>query len=136
MSTVTLESLVGEHLLSGVDFIKETEKGEYAGDYAQLCIFELDGKVYTCKEDPGDGYRSSMDSLIEGGTVSNRFSPQRVICSMQTEGGYGRVDDILVMRDCLTGKEVLRIGTENTDDYYPCFVANFQPESMACNAQT
>lgn len=134
MSEVTLESLVGEHMLSGVDFLQATEKDEYSYDYANLCVFELDGKVYTCAEDESDGYRSSMKSLTEGGTVTNRFQPQHVLCSMQTEDEYGRVDDLLVMRDVVTGKDVLTIGTENTGDYYPSYVASFQPENMACNS--
>ncbi len=29
---------------------------------------------------------------------------------------------------------VLEVGTDNSDDYYPSFVANFQPENMATNA--
>ena len=39
----------------------------------------------------------------------------------------------LELLDCKTGKTVLEVGTENTDDYYPCFVANWSPENMACN---
>lgn len=133
---IELESLVGEHELSGVDMTKLAEKGEWNDDYASVCVFVLDGRTYTATEDPDDGYRSCMRSLVEGGEVMNRFPPQRVLCSMRTEGAYGSKDETLVMRDAVTGKEVLEIGTDNTDDYYPSFVANFRPENMACNQGT
>ena len=42
-------------------------------------------------------------------------------------------NDVLELLDCKTGKTVLEVGTENTGDYYPCFVANWSPENMACN---
>jgi hypothetical protein len=126
--SIDLKSLVGEHELSGVDMVELKAEGPY-GDDASVCVFCLDGKTYTAKEDPDDGYRSYLGELIEGGTVRNMFAPQRVLCSM-TEGD----DEILVMRDLVTGKDVLSIGTDNAEDYYPSFVANFQPENMACNA--
>lgn len=124
MNEVTLESLVGERDLSGVDMLSNTEE---FGD-ASVCVFEIDGKVYTAAEDPINGYRSYLGMLREGGEIKNAFSPQRVLCLMA-----GDNDDILVMRDMLTGKDVLAIGTSNSDYYYPSFVANFQPEHMACN---
>jgi hypothetical protein len=139
VTEVTLESLVGEHELSGVDMTEENIEGQWNKErtyHGNVCRFVLDGKVYTALEDEDDGYRSSLRSLTEGGAVSNLFAPQRVLCSMQTEGKHGGVDDILVMRDVVTGKEVLSVGTDNTDDYYPSFVANFHPENMACNQQS
>ena len=135
VNDVTLESLVGEHELTGVDFgrVVVTEYGY--DENCDSCTFVLDGEIYTVTEDPSDGYRSSMRSLVKGGEpVRNMFTPCRVLCSMQAKGEYGSVDDILVMRDVVTGKEVLSIGTENTDDYYPCYRANFDPTSMASNA--
>ena len=135
MSEVTLESLVGEHELSGVDtghVVLEDSWND--GENASTLTFVLDGVTYTCTEDPSDGYRSSMRSLVVGGvTVSNTFAPQRVVCSHTTESEYGDGADLLVMRDVVTGKDVLTIGTDNVDDYYPSFIANFDPTAMACN---
>lgn len=129
----SLESLVGEHELSGVDF-GVGEKGEYDYERPATCVFVLDGETYTVTEDADDGYRSSMKSIAKGGAeVSNKFPPCRVLCSMQTKGEYSGVDDLLVMRDMVTGKVVLTVGTENTDDYYPCYIANFDPSAMEVN---
>lgn len=136
VKSIDLGSLVGEHELSGVDMVEEEIPSQWKGsdDYhGSVCKFVLDGKVYTAREDEYDGYRSSMRDLLEGGEVKNQFAPQRVLCSLRTEGEYGSKDDTLVMRDVVTGKEVLEIGTDNTDDYYPSFVANFRPENMAIN---
>lgn len=131
---VTLESLVGEHELTGVDFGHAVVTQYGYDENSETCTFVLDGVTYTVTEDPSDGYRSSMRSLVKGGTeVRNTFPTCRVLCSMQTAGEYGSVDDLLVMRDMVTGKDVLVIGTANTDDYYPCYRANFNPENMAVN---
>jgi hypothetical protein len=135
--SIKLESLAGEHELTGVDYIASEElksNYEWSGPYnGQVIRFVLDGKTYTAREDDNDGYRSAMEDLVEGGVCKNQFAPQRVLCSIRTEGEYGSKDDVLEMRDIATGKLVLEVGTDNTDDYYPSFVANFKPENMACN---
>ena len=131
---VTLETLVGRHVLTGVDF-GIGEKGEYDDEPPNTCTFLLDGETYTVTEDPSDGYRSSMRDIAKGGQdVSNRFPPCPVLCRMRTSGKYGDVDDVLEMIDEVSGKLVLEIGTGNTDDYYPYFVANFDPTAMEINS--
>ncbi len=132
-----LSDLMGEHELSGVDMTNEEVKEyEWADpEMVEICRFVLDGKTYTAIEDPSDGYRSHMRELQEGGVVRNRFAPQRVVCRHRRTYEYGGESDVLVMTDVVTGKDVLTIGTENTDDYYPYFVADFSPENMACNQE-
>lgn len=133
-----LADLIGEHVLSGVDMTDEDMPSDWSDESAyhgSVCRFILDGRTYTAREDDNDGYRSAMRDLVEGGEVKNVFPPQRVLCSLQTEGEYGGKGEILVMRDVVTGKEVLQVGTDNMDDYYPSFVANFRPENMAINSQ-
>jgi hypothetical protein len=130
---VELKDLIGEHELSGVDMSHVS--GNHSSDVAQVCRFILDGKIYTVTEDDDDGYRSMMKDIVEGGEpVINVFAPHKVLGSLQTKGEYGSAADILVFRDVVTGQEVLNVGTDNTDDYYPSFVADFQPANLACNA--
>lgn len=43
------------------------------------------------------------------------------------------VDDILVFVDVKNGKEILKVGTGNTDDYYPYCVLEYTPENLSCN---
>ena len=137
MSDVDLESLVGEHELSGVDMGKTTVTRYGSTEEANNISFVLDGIVYTATEDPDDGYRSHMGSLAIGGKVTNTFAPQRVLCSYYkgkiTESDYNTSNELLIARDVVTGKEVLRVGTSNTDDYYPWFTADFDPTAMGCN---
>lgn len=135
VSTVTLDSLVGEHILDGVDLSSERVR-MYDDKYedASVIRFRLDGIVFTAIEDPSDGYRSSMDKIFyETCELSNTFPPIRVLARKKENGKYGDVNDTLELVDLVTGKVVLEVGTNNTDDYYPVFVSAFWPENMASN---
>jgi hypothetical protein len=133
--TVTLDDLVGEHVLDGVDtYIEQVKKySDYAED-ANVIRFRLDGVVYIAFEDPSDGYRSSLDKLIISPTaeMTNTFPPIRVLAKMKTNGSYSE-NDTLELIDLVTAKVVMEVGTDNSDDYYPSFVSNFTPENMATN---
>jgi hypothetical protein len=131
VNEVELKDLVGTHELGGVDLIDP----KISGEDAQRCCFVLDGVTYVCQENPSDGYRSYMDEIeITDQPISNLFAPQTMLCSMEDPGPDK--SDVLVMRDLVTGKEVLRVGTENTDDYYPYCVLQFSPQNMACNGES
>lgn len=131
---VTLESLVGEHVLTGVDF--ETPE-EWRGErrVANVIRFVLDGRIYVASEDDNDGYRSSMESLeiVEGPPVANTFPPTRVVVSHITTGKY-ESNDYLAFLDIANGEVVLEVGTENVSDYYPGFVNHFYPDRLSVNA--
>jgi hypothetical protein len=139
LQTVEFSALLGEHVLTGVS--RETlklpsyEGSERLEDSAAL-NFELDGVVYSAVEDPEDGYRSSMRHFVVGSAEVARFAPHRVTGSMRaddTEYGH-QSNDVLELRDVVTGKVVLAVGTDNYDDYYPSFVADWNPENLAANA--
>ena len=138
LKTVSLDDLVGEHQLDGVDTYVEKIKsyGDELKD-ANVIRFRLDGIVYVAFEDPSDGYRSSMDKLIVSPSpeMTNVFPAISVVAKKKAndEGDYGAVNDTLQLVDVVTGKVVMEVGTDNTDDYYPSFVSNFQPENMAVN---
>ena len=131
---VTLDSLIGEHMLDAVD--TSTDKVKTWGDRfedANCLRFRLDGKVYTAVEDPNDGYRSNMGGLYESEEhMRNVFPPCRVLARKSENQKY-QVDDTLELIDVVTGKVVLRVGTDNTDDYYPYFVAEWNPQNMVGN---
>ncbi len=130
-----LKDLVGEHVLDAVDF--ETEKVGDKGyeEDSEVMRFRLDGVVYVAQEDPSDGYRSSMRDLlvVPDARMTNVFKSIRVVGSHRNSGEYGGEDDVLELRDLVTGEIVLEVGTHNTDDYYPSFVANFNPKNMKIN---
>jgi hypothetical protein len=61
-------------------------------------------------------------------TVKNMFKSCKVVGKMR-----GGSDNVIDFTDSATGKIVLSVGTQDTDDYYPCFVAEFTPENMTVN---
>jgi hypothetical protein len=129
--TMTLKDFCGEHRLTGVDFTTAPKADEWVDRDSQVCRFEIDGKTWLAVEDPSDGYRSSMREIRESAErPANRWRPVRVVGSMSERGSYGQRDDVLEFRLVKTGEIVLRVGTENTDDYYPSFVADFRPEAL------
>lgn len=130
-----LESLLGKHTLTGVDEYNETIKSFGVEEDANFIAFALDGKTYIAAEDPEDGYRSHMKDLVCIETdqiIKNKFDAVEVIGKMKGPGEYA-ANDILELIDTKTGKIILEIGTENTDDYYPYFVGKFYPENMIIN---
>jgi len=131
-----LEDLVGEHELSGVDFGElPPDRDNYQYESANTITFVLDGKAYCVTEDPSDGYRSSHRDIVETDTpVKNTFAPCRVVARyIDGPREYASDNDLLECIDVVTGKTVLLVGTENSGDYYPSYVANFSPENMAVN---
>ena len=132
-----LEDLVGRHILTGVDLAVAAGEPRWEGDRPDDCetvTFVLDGVTYRVREDPDDGYRSSMrDIAIVTDPVANVFAPVAVLWRMGESREYEDGCDALELLDEVTGKAVLSVGTRNTDDYYPFFVGEFTPENMAIN---
>lgn len=129
---VTMESLCGSHVLSGVDLGNSSLK-QWDERFEDCCWirFVLDGVIYQATEDPSDGYRSSMEDLaIVTDPVVNVFPPHMVTGTIRTTGEYG---EVLSFTDERTGKVVLEVGTDTSDNYYPNFVAFFDPTAMAAN---
>lgn len=137
-----LKDLVGNHILDAVDFSNEQIK-TWSDEFedCEVIRFRLDGKVYAATEDPSDGYRSSMRDIALLGDVKmqNVFAPQAVVGRYVTEkkawegSSYTNAAEILELVDTVTGRVVLEVGTDNSDDYYPSFVSSFHPEAMAGN---
>jgi len=133
---IDMQSLVGKHLLSGVDESQLEVKHWGNVENCQCINFILDGITYTAIEDPSDGYRSAMEKIIVSGTkVTNVFEPVEVVVSYRekTEGYFNGKCDILDFTDTKSGKRVLEIGTDNSDYYYPSFVACWTPENLSVN---
>ena len=131
-----LIDLLGKHTLDAVDFYEQEIEG-FLGciENCSVCRFRLDGVVYVAVEDPEDGYRSCMRNLstADPDSMKNVFQSIEVVGTMKADGPFSVGNDVLQLIDAVTGKVVLSVGTENADDYYPCFVADFQPSAMAIN---
>lgn len=133
--TVNLSDLCGAHALTGVEDAMIEVEGSWRGKQTvNVMRFVLDGKTYHAQEDPDDGYRSHCkDVMVDNTPVSNTFPPCRVLGRMREDSAHEQ-NDVLQLIDISTGKVVLEVGTGNTSDYYPYYVAAFDPAAMAINA--
>lgn len=133
---ITLESLQGQFVLTGVDFYEEDAIDAFRRN-ASVCRFQLNCVTFCATEDPEDGYRSSMREVrVSDEPMLNSFQPVSVVCVYRDKPLKPLLDeyytkcDLLEIINCDNGKTILTVGTDNCDDYYPCFVANFKPENI------
>lgn len=93
--------------------------------------FKLDDAVWEAVEDECDGYRSSLDSLKrvrDENRLSKLVFPGLPIAKVIVKKGeYSRNFYGWVFTDVDDGYEWARVGTDNADDWYPCFVCTFNP---------
>lgn len=130
-----LRDLVGLKTLDAVDFEKIELKDKYCGiEHASCCRFRLDGVLYAAIEDPDDGYRSHMSELVIDDAVPRNVFPAVHVMCVYKDRDEPDACDLLEIIDAHTGKTILTVGTNNTDDYYPYFVADFDPSAMATNS--
>lgn len=112
--SISIEDLTGEHTLTGVE--------EYYDDSRQEFCLVLDGITFSFVEDENDGYRSCLGEVFVGQReVKNTFPP------VEVEVIYNNAPDT----DCIVGmvdghRVIFEVGTDYTEDYYPCFVASFR----------
>lgn len=123
-----LTDLVGAHKLSGVDRIEEKPQDDWSYSIADVLRFELDGVTYGAVEDPSDGYRSSMaEPRVYEGRPAHTFDPVDCQVVYRSEQRYESCDLIEVIAN---GHVVLSVGTGNTNDYCPYFVARWDPTPL------
>lgn len=126
-----LKNLCGHHILRGI----ETGCTEIHGESANYVQFTLDRTTYRLVEDPDDGYRSfcSEPEIVE--ELCNVSLPDihvlchHIDCLQSGEGD----DDILVMIDEKSWRPILKVGTADVSDYYPCCIMKYMPQNMAVN---
>lgn len=122
-NSISLEDLVGSHLLTAVS--PDSRESTYRA--ADSIAFTLDGQTYLATEDADDGYRSSMESIRKVDyTIPNLPVAVKILARMSESNS----EDILELLNAETGKVILRVGTDNVDDYYPCWVAEYNPENL------
>lgn len=128
-----LNDLVGKHILSGIEVGVLTKKDYIGYQSCNYMKFTLDGVTYAAVEDPEDGYRSYMEELVVSDEPCKIKLPNiEVVCSMMEDDVYEN-NDVLRFVDVMSGREILLVGTENWDDYYPVCRLEYHPENMHCN---
>lgn len=88
--------------------------------------FKLGDVIFEAIEDPSDGYRSYLDTIVlsSGGIFSKQ--PLAYVQILHKETGS---EDGYSLFSPETGHVWLWVGTESTDDYYPYFVFNYTPDT-------
>lgn len=129
---IKLSDLVGWFDLTGVDYTTTKALNSWSDDDdAQVMTLILNGISFSFIEDPDDGYRSTLDSVIVGEfqEIENTFPPIKVyfthVDEEQEHMIYGYVNTM--------DKYILRIGTDHTDDYYPTYTAEWNPKILEDN---
>ena len=97
--------------------------------------FKLNGTVWEAIEDEEDGWRSSLDSVVE--STDNLIFPQKRLARVTLEGctdndsGHKFCDNTFEgwqLKDVKDGHIWLRFGTDHCDYWYPYFVFDYQPK--------
>lgn len=114
--------------------------------YIILSPFIIDGVTYGAFIDPDDGYRSyGSIQEVKDHKCQYTFPPQPVniqnvninkeVYREDKFGGWHEYisKDFLRMTDAVNGKEVLEIGTDYSEDYYPCAIFHYTPENLEIN---
>lgn len=128
--------------LDAVDF-QTAPENQYDPD-ANVMRFRLNGVTYVASEDPEDGYRSSMREIVieekpeklnsfPGILVHTHYCETRSQLLGERRGGDGECD-ILQIIDTVSGKVIVEVGTDRTDDYYPYFVGAFDPKNITAGS--
>lgn len=130
--TLDLSDFEGQHLLSGVEFDTTDPRGWSDGDKANRITLVIDDVPFGFVEDPNDGYRSTMECVeLSDAIVNNTFEHILLDFTYINEEHH----ELLVahkpgMNDKSLETAVLQVGTDNTDDYYPCYVDYWSPEKL------
>lgn len=137
--SVQLKDLVGTTILQGCEWSK-AERLRYNNEVETVDVihFQLGPTTYSMYEDPDDGYRSHLGKIeVDQHEITNTFAPCVVVCTHHTTApahfGNDKSVDILEIRCAETGKLIIEVGTDNTDDYYPSCVMSFNPENLIHN---
>lgn len=133
-NTVMLDDLVGDHIIDAVgEFVAKSPSGY--GEDSRVFMLRIDGVVHVFAEDVSDYARSSLERIdrVAGDEVDGHrvvpFPPMAVNFVKRP----GEHHHTIAVIDERTNLGVLEIGTEDWDDYYPTFVAHWQPEGFKVN---
>ena len=128
----------GKYLLTSIN------KHNYSGwvDDGDGVILILNNDIYYCYENPDDGYRSysiieKVNSLDEINYKQKLiiFPPQEVyIKFIDKKDKFGDPSwECLITNK--NGELILKLGTENYEDYYPMAIFEYHPENLEINKE-
>ena len=117
------------------EIIAATE-GKYVNFYGvDGNTFKIGNVVFEALEDEKDGYRSSLDKVVVSTQNNVIFSecPLSQVKLIKTDSSYHSFSSHSFVGYALVDKQNhtwLEVGTDNYDDYYPCFIFRYLPEPV------
>ena len=130
-------------MLSGVSLVnyKMDDYDDEYSQYEEAVLLTIDGKNYIAMTDPDDGYRSyGCFFETEKYRQTNAFPPQRVFVkniydtSFEEESQmYYQYEGIEIYN--MSGENILRVGTDISDAYYPMACFKYNPQNLPINKQ-
>ena len=101
-------------------------------------LFKIDDMVLEAIEDPNDGYRSHLGAICHNKSNKAKFH-KRPLGEVVLEEFDGNLNDLeleaygsefngYILRDIDNNHIWLVFGTDNVDDYYPCFKFWYNPD--------
>jgi hypothetical protein len=91
-------------------------------------LFKLDDIIWEAVEDPSDGYRSYLNSIISSDTTGIFFNTSLAQVTVAEVSEYNCEGYDLI--DTVDGHCWLRFGTYGLEDYYPYFVFEYFPKKI------
>lgn len=107
------------------------QQGCQIDSVANSFSFCVNGRTWTAFENPEDGYRSSLGliAMREGNYCSTTFPS--VALTPRLEFSTYKDAVLLLLVHPATQEIALQVGTQDHDDYYPCFVASHDPKVLS-----
>jgi hypothetical protein len=135
IENIELSYLIGPHTIDGrADFVMPLVDAYGYNEDAHVFVMRLDGQLYWFQEDPSDGYRSGL-------AHSRRCDPAELPAgsfaefpAMDIEIEAGDADNDTLIGRTPFGAVLFEVGTCNAGDYYPSFVATWNPENACVSA--
>lgn len=90
--------------------------------------FKLGKTVYEAIEDPSDGYRSYLDSVVKKDPSGLNFFRRSIATVRVKPVDFDRGLRGYIFVDVDDGHEWLHVGTDHNDDYYPSFTFSYWPK--------
>lgn len=134
----------GKHFLSGIGYTTIKSDGFYEDDI-DVDLFCIDGITYGAFIDPNDGYRSYGAIQEIDAKCQYTFPPQPVLVKNveinntiehnDENYGWSEVENkyFICITDAINKKEVLLVGTDYSEDYYPRAIFRYTPENLEVN---
>lgn len=127
-----------KHDLVGIELDLDdlVDKGPFilSGINTATHMVRIGNVVIEAIEDENDGYRSMLDHCLtrDPNYLGPNIAPVEVIVKSHHMVGDYEFDGWIFEHD---GLEILRIGTENNDGYYPSFTFSYTPLGVAQERQ-